>query len=75
MSHEDDQDLKEISAALKAAFPPPDAGLQRDLWPAMLRRMEPPQQRVPWYDWALAATLALISFAVPKLLLLLAYHL
>jgi hypothetical protein len=66
---------EEIRAALQEAFPPVDNGLQRDLWPAMLRRLDEPVHKVPWYDWALAGGLAGIAVFFPKLILLLAYHL
>ena len=68
-------DEEEIRAALRTAFPPVDAELRRDLWPAMLRRLEEPAQRIPWYDWALAGGLAGATVFFPKLILLLAYHL
>lgn len=71
----DKQDEDEIRAALQEAFPPVGHVLRRDLWPAMLQRLEEPAQRIPWYDWALAAGLAGITVFFPKLILLLAYHL
>jgi hypothetical protein len=74
MNHENDHDLRELKAELQAALPPMDSELRRDLWPAMLRRMEPAPQRIPWYDWLLAAAIVVISFAVPRFLWVLAYH-
>lgn len=71
----ENHDEEEIQAALRAAFPPVDTELRRDLWPAMLRRMEEPARRVPWYDWALAGSLAGATVFFPKLILLLVYHL
>jgi len=68
-------DEEEIRAALRAAFPPVDTELRRDLWPAMLRRLDEPAQKVPWYDWALAGVLAGATVLFPKLILLLVYHL
>jgi hypothetical protein len=68
-------DEEEIRAALRAAFPPVDTELRRDLWPAMLRRLDAPAQRVPWYDWVLAGGLAGATVFFPKLILLFAYHL
>jgi hypothetical protein len=70
-----EQDHKEVRAALQRAFPPVDPELRRDLWPSMVRRLEMPRVVVPWYDWALAATLAAVFIFFPKLVLLLAYHL
>lgn len=66
---------QEIRAALRAAFPPMDTELHRDLWPAMLRRLEEPARRIPWYDWVLAGGLAGVSVLFPRLMLLFAYHL
>jgi len=40
----------------------------------MLRRMELPAVRIPWYDWALAAGTAVSFAAFPGLLVVLAYH-
>lgn len=68
-------DEEEIRAVLRTAYPPVDTELRRDLWPAMLRRLEEPPRRVPWYDWALAGGLAGVTIFFPKLILLLAYHL
>jgi hypothetical protein len=73
MKDENNHDLKEMSSALKAALPRTNDELRRDLWPAMLRRLGAPQ-RVPWYDWVLAAAVVVTCFAVPKFLLVLAYH-
>ena len=68
-------DEEEIQAALQEAFPPADSELRRDLWPAMLRRLDAPAQKIPWYDWALAGGLAGAAVFFPKLILLFAYHL
>jgi len=72
MQEDDDEQIRE---ALKRAFPPVGQELSRDLWPAMLRRLEKPARTVPWYDWALAAALGGMLLFFPKLVLLLAYHL
>lgn len=71
MNEHDHEDLGKL---LREAFPAGERGLQRDLWPAMLRRMETPARRVPWYDWALAACTAAGLLAFPGLLVVLAYH-
>jgi hypothetical protein len=68
-------DEEEIQAALQEAFPPVDSELRRDLWPVMLRRLDAPTQKVPWYDWVLAGGLAGVAVFFPKLILLFAYHL
>jgi len=43
-----------------------DRELKRDLWPEMLRRIERPPMRIPWWDWALAAALLLCLLLFPE---------
>jgi len=69
----DDED--EIRAALQEAFPRANTELGRDLWPAMLQKLDERPTKVPWYDWALAAGLTGVTILFPKLVLLIAYHL
>jgi hypothetical protein len=72
-------DEEHIKRLLKQSLPPisaqPEAAPGRDLWPAMLRRLEQDSVGVPWFDWALLAAvvvwLALFPSAIPVLL----YHL
>jgi hypothetical protein len=72
-------DHDEVTAIVKDVFPPVDTELRRDLWPAMLRRMDTAPvttpTRMPWYDWVLAGCLAGAALVFPKFLLLVAYHL
>ena len=55
--------------------PEPD----RDLWPAMLRRMEresvPGAGKVPWFDWALAGGLVAFAAIVPRTIPVILYYL
>ncbi len=68
-----DEALREL---LKRAMGgPADRALRRDLWPEMLRRLERPPVRVPWWDWALAAALLLYLILFPEMILVLLYHL
>jgi hypothetical protein len=65
---------------LRDAVPPLDeledeAELRRDLWPDMLRRLERPRVRVPWFDWALLATASAAAIFFPALIPALLYHL
>jgi hypothetical protein len=61
---------------LRRAFPPmASPELRRDLWPQMLRRLEEPTARVPWFDWALAALVAIWALASPQLIPILLFHL
>lgn len=52
-----------------------DSELKRDLWPQMLRQLDRQAIRVPWYDWALAALLAVWLYFFPEAILVLVYHL
>lgn len=61
---------------LRRAFSPmASPELSRDLWPQMLRRLEEPPIRVPWFDWALAALVAIWALASPQLIPILLFHL
>jgi hypothetical protein len=60
---------------LRDALPPlQHAELRRDLWPEMRRRLERPQVRVPWFDWALLAVSAAAAIFFPALIPTLLYH-
>ncbi len=73
---QENREEEEVRAALQRTFPPAETELRRDLWPAMLRRMEEQAvSAVPWYDWALAAGVAAMVVFFPKIALLFAYHL
>jgi hypothetical protein len=72
-----EHDQKRIDQLLKMTLPPMEVGGEprRNLWPAMLKRLDAPPAAVPWFDWALlaaaAACLAIFPGAIPVLL----YHL
>ena len=69
---------KELPALLRRAFPPlQNAELQRDLWPQMLRRLDAQSQplRVPWFDWVLAAAVAVMLLLFPNAIPALLYQL
>jgi hypothetical protein len=72
-------DRNPIEQLLKRALPPvslsPDAEPRRDLWPAMLKRLEARPIAVPWFDWALLATVAAWLVFFPGAIPLLLYHL
>jgi hypothetical protein len=53
----------------------PRANLERDLWPAMLHRMEQRAFAVPWFDWALLAALVVGCVVFPRVIPVLLYHL
>jgi hypothetical protein len=61
---ERDEALKELLQ--RAAPGPADRKLRRDLWPDMRRRLDRPPVHIPWWDWALAATLLLGLLLFPE---------
>jgi len=77
-------DEKRIKKLLKQALPPlaPSAEPSRDLWPAVLRRLdaEPASirvlpHRVPWFDWALIAGLVAFAASFPATIPVFLYYL
>ena len=70
-----EQDHDAVRRLLQEAFPPANAELRRDLWPAMSRALDTRVRRVAWYDWALAGIAGSVIAAFPDLLLVLFYHL
>ena len=56
-----------------------DPEMDRDLWPAMLRRMDESGSRgvtsVPWFDWALAVGLVGFAAIAPHTLPVILYYL
>jgi hypothetical protein len=76
-----EQNEKRIEQLLKKSMPPlgdqAGAELRRDLWPAMLRRMDNEARRtaVPWFDWALLATVAAWLAFFPAAIPVLLFHL
>lgn len=65
-------DEDRIKKLLHQALPPADGEPSRDLWPAVLRRVDAKPTAVPWFDWALLAGLvglaALFPASIPVLL-------
>ena len=70
-----EHDNRQIHQALKQSFPPVNTELRRDLWPAVLRKLDARQARVPWYDWALIGLSASVFVFFPQLIFVVAYHL
>lgn len=70
-----EQESKEIQRLLRQKFPPMDPELRRDLWPAMLRRVDTSGSTLPWYDWALIGVSAGALTFFPQLILVFVYHL
>jgi hypothetical protein len=69
--NEQDEALKELLK--RAVGGPADRELKRDLWPEVLRRLDRPPRRVPWWDWALAAALLLCLVLFPETILAVLY--
>ena len=76
-----DQERSRMEQSLKSALPRvgDDAGLDRDLWPAMLQRMDQESvrgaARVPWFDWALAGGLVAFAALAPRTIPVILYYL
>ena len=75
-AHDEDR----IKQLLRQALPPVDADAApaRDLWPAMLRRLDSAAQThrtQPWFDWALLAALIVFILAFPATIPVFLYYL
>ena len=69
-------EMDEMKKLLKEALPPVgESELRRDLWPAMLRRLDERAVRVPWWDWVLLAGVSLLMLFFPGVIPALLYHL
>jgi hypothetical protein len=72
---------EQLKQMLREALPPlgADAEADRDLWPAMLRRMDGEGARgavsVPWFDWALAGGLVAFAAIAPRTIPVILYYL
>lgn len=80
MSAHDEDRVKKL---LKQALPPvaSDAEPARDLWPAVLQRLDaqtaftmPVRSKWAWFDWALLAGLAVMTASFPASIPLLLYY-
>jgi hypothetical protein len=70
------QEIDEIKKLLQRSIHPVDRlELQRDLWPAMLRRLDQPAFQVPWWDWTLLAAATALLLFFPGIIPALLYHL
>jgi hypothetical protein len=76
-----DQEVQRVKRLLRSALPRVgDEGKpDRDLWPAMLRRMDEHASRgpasVPWFDWALGGALLAFAAMAPRTIPLILYYL
>ena len=74
-----EHDQERIEQLLKETLQPISvrvgAELRRDLWPAMLKRLEARPVQVPWFDWALLAAVVAWLLFFPGAIPVLLYHL
>jgi len=77
-----DQEQDRMKKLLHQALPPvaADTEQKRDLWPAMLLRMNAKPATLPqsfslWFDWALLAGIAGVIAVFPSSIALLLYYL
>ena len=72
--HDRNREQERMKIRLQQALPrvPPDAEPARDLWPAVLGRLDAAPAAPPWFDWALLAALvallALFPVSIPVIL-------
>jgi hypothetical protein len=75
------QENERVKQLLRSAMPRigDEPALDRDLWPAMLRRMDAEAvhrvSSVPWFDWALAGGLVAFAAIVPRTIPVILYYL
>jgi hypothetical protein len=73
MNIREEERLKEV---LQGALPKVEAAQpSRDLWPAVLRRIDEKPSAPPWFDWALAGGLAAGAIFFPTAIPVLLYYL
>jgi hypothetical protein len=73
MNAHDEERIKQL---LRQALPPvSEAEPGRDLWPAVLRRINARPAAPPWFDWALAGGLVAFAAFVPVSIPVLLYYL
>ena len=70
-SHDQDR-MKKL---LQQALPRIEGEPSRDLWPAVLKRLDARPAALPWFDWALVGGLAGLVVFFPASIPLLLYHL
>lgn len=66
-----------LKKLLQQALPPVDENPEpeRDLWPAVLRRLDRNPARVPWFDWALVAGVGVFAAITPAWIPVILYYL
>jgi len=74
MNVHDEDRLKKL---LQQALPPIESEAEpgRDLWPAVLRRLDAQPAATPWFDWALLAGLVGLAAFFPTAIPVFLYYL
>jgi hypothetical protein len=75
MEHEQERMQKLLRKTMLPVAAQVNTELRRDLWPAMLKRLEARPAKVPWFDWALLAAVAVWLVFSPGAIPLLLYYL
>jgi hypothetical protein len=71
------QEEDRVKQILKQSLPPvdPTSEPSRDLWPAVLRRIDSDPARQNWFDWALLAGLVVFAVSFPATIPVFLYYL
>jgi hypothetical protein len=76
-----EQETKRMEMLLRSALAPvgDPSESDRDLWPAMLRRLDEESlhdvSKVPWFDWALGGGLVAFAALAPRAIPVILYYL
>jgi hypothetical protein len=65
----------ELRRYLKKNVPAADLELRRDLWTAVVSRMQKDERHVPWFDWVLLGAATACLICLPQMIPMLLYHL
>ena len=68
-------DQDRMKKLLRRALPPVEGEPSRDLWPAVLKRLDVAPTRPPWFDWALMGGLVGLGAFFPAAIPLFLYYL
>ena len=75
MEHEQERMQQLLKQMMLSVAGRVGAELRRDLWPAMLKRVEARPVKVAWFDWALLGAVAVWLVFFPGAIPLLLYYL
>ena len=72
MKVNDEDQMKNL---LRQALPPVEGQPGRDLWPAVLRRLDARPASLPWFDWAMIGGLLALGALFPGAIPMFLYYL